>query len=74
MGTRSARCAVTTAVVAVHQPRAGGRSNVHQIHLRRGNLDMNARCADVAAATAPLLLLPLSHFSIERDSPAQAQS
>ena len=73
MGTRSARCAVTTAVVAVHQPRAGGRSNVHQIHLRRGNLDMNARCAGVAAATAPLLL-PLSHFSNERDSPAQAQS
>ena len=74
MGTRSARCAVTTAVVAVHQPRAGSRSNVHQIHLRRGNLDMNARCAGVAAATAPLLLLPLSHFSIERDSPAHAQS
>ena len=74
MGTQSARCAATAAVAAVRQPRAGSRSSVHQIHLRRGNLDMNARCAGVAAATAPLLLLPLSHFSIERDSPAQAQS
>ena len=52
MGTQSARCAVTTAVAAVRQPRAGSRSSVHPAHLRRGSLDMNARCAGVAAAAA----------------------
>ena len=56
--TRSVRCAVTTAAVAAHQPRAGSLSKVRQIPLRRGNLDMDARCAGAAAAIAILLLLP----------------
>ena len=52
------RCAVTTAAVAAHQPRAGSLSKVRQIPLRRGNLGMDARCAGAAAAIAILLLLP----------------
>ena len=56
--TRSVRCAVTTAAVAAHQPRAGSLSKVRQIPLRRGNLGMDARCAGAAAAIAILLLLP----------------
>ena len=34
------------------------RQMVGQIPLRRGNLDMDARCAGAAAAIAILLLLP----------------